>query len=1068
MPTSTVRRQLYWRLAIGLIAVTGAYIWYVTVQYGRINDLNQRQLANASAELKNSIENAIGTVRRFKPSPTDDQALCEFDDDQPYLALISPAKCKRVTGGLASPKLAVATGLSIKAIAEVRSTDKNNPSPAPPADDAVSFAFDAGAVLRELSFPESFGLIFIGDSEGTVLYQDAPYKRTWLRQLRWGEQQFRDSGANRSGSLKLDQLVNVFGDDTASGWTPLRSMSGRTTLRLGGQFHEVYLEPLVIENQDERVSLVLGGAVLTEAVVRQALAVDSYFLAGIVFLLLLTFLGYPFVKLLALDPHERFGLRDVMKLYLSTAALLALATFTIQAIDAYSRWHHVADDGMKQLAIRFELAFLNEIAEIQRQEDKYDQTVSQWSDAQLSEPLTTDWFGSGPEGRKTPWLPAPKGPVQVLQLAWIDPAGDQVWKITSDRTTSRQKVGQRIYFQSVRDGNLFTWPDQVSCDEDEAPCADLPTASIISRPFYVSPERSITDGKFYTFVAMPSRVSVKGKPGTYVVNATARLFSLNTPALPAGYGFALINREGRVLYHSDRRLSLRENLFEELTAGKRARALVYAGYEDDVTSAYRERPHELHFRPVSLRLASDRRAAAGLYLVTFRDISLERALVARVFLISMFGPMISLLLFIGLALIAVAMVPAGRRDRREHWSAWLWPHGGIVLVYQEMSIVLAILLAVSLIAWAVGAPDGLFVAVPVLAMTATIVIYAIRTHQKPQRSQLPSQFWHSSAYMLLMVCAILIPASALFRAAMGHEFGKLIATEQQWITAQKTDLPFAQQAELRAEKLPIDMTLSTGKTRASLLSEIPAPAPFGSANQDTTLGHATHWLLKPFEWADDFLPIESDLAARVRYEEADLTYTPQTLWTSKLGISVWGILGLIGALGLLVWWVRWKQVRLFYADQEICPQEHASPATLWEQCSADERMVLMRISDEHVENPYQRPIVVGLLQRGLLTLDPDLRPCSQAFAEFIATQQPALRDALHQWESVESGHSWRYTRLVLLTSMGGLLFFLIATQPGLQAGLVSVAGGVTIALESLLKVRDSVVAWLGTRTPRRS
>ena len=156
-------------------------------------------------------------------------------------------------------------------------------------------------------------------------------------------------------------------------------------------------------------------------------------------------------------------------------------------------------------------------------------------------------------------------------------------------------------------------------------------------------------------------------------------------------------------------------------------------------------------------------------------------------------------------------------------------------------------------------------------------------------------------------------------------------------------------------------------------------------------------------------------------------------------------------------------MRLFYADQEICPQEHASPAALWDQCSADERMVLMRIAYEHVENPYQRPIVVGLLKRGLLTLDPDLRPCSQAFAEFIATQQPDLQGALHQWESVESGHSWRYTRLVLLTSMGGLLFFLIATQPGLQAGLVSVAGGVTIALESLLKVRDSVVVWLGKR-----
>ena len=90
-----------------------------------------------------------------------------------------------------------------------------------------------------------------------------------------------------------------------------------------------------------------------------------------------------------------------------------------------------------------------------------------------------------------------------------------------------------------------------------------------------------------------------------VVAASARLLSLSTPALPAGYGFALINREGRVLYHSDGRLSLRENLFEELSDGARARAMVYATHEDAITSSYRERPHEFFFRPVSLRLAAD-------------------------------------------------------------------------------------------------------------------------------------------------------------------------------------------------------------------------------------------------------------------------------------------------------------------------------------------------------------------------------------------------------------------------------------------------------------------------------
>jgi len=37
-----------------------------------------------------------------------------------------------------------------------------------------------------------FGLIFIATNKGSVLYQDAPNRRRWLRHLRWAEQQYRE------------------------------------------------------------------------------------------------------------------------------------------------------------------------------------------------------------------------------------------------------------------------------------------------------------------------------------------------------------------------------------------------------------------------------------------------------------------------------------------------------------------------------------------------------------------------------------------------------------------------------------------------------------------------------------------------------------------------------------------------------------------------------------------------------------------------------------------------------------------------------------------------------------
>ena len=42
-----------------------------------------------------------------------------------------------------------------------------------------------------------------------------------------------------------------------------------------------------------------------------------------------------------------------------------------------------------------------------------------------------------------------------------------------------------------------------------------------------------------------------------------RLLSLMDPVLPAGYGYAIIANDGKVLFHSDEANHLGENLFQE-------------------------------------------------------------------------------------------------------------------------------------------------------------------------------------------------------------------------------------------------------------------------------------------------------------------------------------------------------------------------------------------------------------------------------------------------------------------------------------------------------------------------
>ncbi len=1049
------RQQLYRRLTLGLVAATSAYAWFATVQYGHLNDLNQRQLAYAATELKRVLANAGDTVRRFEPADGC-KSLRSFDADQPYLTLRSAPLCESLEKPFTTVEPTDSPSLGLEATSGSGKTLRK-----------IAFDFNVDVVLRELAFPEAFSHVFVARADGTVLYEESPTNRTWRRRLRWGEQQFRDGAADQPAALTVHQLRAAFGEDKAAGWPHLQSMSSRTTMWLGGQMHQAYLEPLVLANGTE-LALTLAGVVPTTTLIGQALALDSYLQALIVVVLLLSVLGFPFVKLLSLEAHERFTLRDVTLLYLSTAALLAFGTFAIEALDGYARWQARADEGLQTLAQRLDTEFVNEVGSIVKRVDQYDQLVAKNSVKTLeTTALYVDWWRElpapgGPNGRTAQQWWARGRPQAALRaqqdlhietVSWIAPTGAQIWKITADPISARLKdVSTRPYFRAVRDGNLF---------EGEAGGPD----------FYVGPDRSITDGKFYTFVAIESRVatcvtacepgrvhptvgSAVGSP--YVTAATARLRSLSTVALPSNYGFALISRDGRVLYHSDDRLSLRENLFEEMSQGAQARAMVYAGQPKTLTSEYRERPHEFYFSPVSLRRSLDR-TPAGLSIVTFRDTSVERSIVARVFAVALFGPTLILLGFICLSLVLIALVPI---CRQQHWSVWFWPHGGLASVYKRTSAMLLAILIVSVTLREMFATDAVLAVMPVVALAATIGIYVWSTRATPARVRMASKGWHSVVFVLFLLCTIVVPAAAIFRAALDHELGKWVAAERAWIEARATDAPIALAADLRAQGRFSDM----GGEMPVAMAPPPAPAPAPFDREPAATSPTTHWLLAPFHWADQWLPVDSGSAARTRYH--DLGKAGGSAAPASPAARGWGILGHVAMLGVLGWWLRWKAVRLFFADLEAESVAGDSPETLWTESTPDQRLVLVSLARGHIVNPYLRPAIRSLLHDGRLVFGPDLRPSSEAFARYLCAPAREEELATHrrQWEASESSHSWRYARVVLLASAGGLGIFLLATQPALQSSVVAVATGVTGAATAALRLRDALASWLGRKT----
>ena len=83
------------------------------------------------------------------------------------------------------------------------------------------------------------------------------------------------------------------------------------------------------------------------------------------------------------------------------------------------------------------------------------------------------------------------------------------------------------------------------------------------------------------------------------------------------------------------RVGLRDNFFDELTSWADARSVVYAGNRAVLGTRYRECPHRVYLQPLGI---NERRQAAelepdqvGLYIATFRDMSMEQSVISRAF-----------------------------------------------------------------------------------------------------------------------------------------------------------------------------------------------------------------------------------------------------------------------------------------------------------------------------------------------------------------------------------------------------------------------------------------------------
>jgi len=127
--------------------------------------------------------------------------------------------------------------------------------------------------------------------------------------------------------------------------------------------------------------------------------------------------------------------------------------------------------------------------------------------------------------------------------------------------------------------------------------------------------------------------------------------------------------------------------------------------------------------------------------------------------------------------------------------------------------------------------------------------------------------------------------------------------------------------------------------------------------------------------------------------------------------------------------------------------------SLWDNCSSDEKLVLTQLSREGVVNPREVNAVRSLLARGLLRMDPVLKPINNSFGRFVASAYD-----LAEVQRLESrGQSTGLNkRSILLGLILLVLLFLWFTQRDVVETWIAYAGAIAVGMSAVLRMMDSL------------
>ena len=444
-----------------------------------------------------------------------------------------------------------------------------------------------------------------------------------------------------------------------------------------GKDYKLFLQPVRFGNS---TNLIVAGLLSNERYSKEKQQLQMSIVMLLTTLVIIIIVAFPWLKLYQMGNKDMLTLKDGIGSVFVAILLCSLFFFVFFKYNLSLRPDHTKDT-KKILADAISKAFTDEVDGAYRALSQLDtlaknNTLLKTDIRLIQKPSAKRGNLYLESGDSIPFksrliLEKTSTQTNTFEVFWMNKNGDELYNWTSrSQNAPHNNFTARAYFNSIINAAVYHLNGNTK------------------QPYYLDQVVSWTRGGFTTVISKLSTLTTN--QDSVVAAMSFGINSLQRPVLTAGYQFAIINRQGSVIYHMDPTKNLNENLTDEFSEKNKLVSCLKSGTTAVFSTNYGGKTYTARVQPI---------ANMPYFMVILGDITYKetRDLEVYSFTIAM---MLCFFGFLSLQLVLTFLMSAKKNlsKKQKFDTSWLAPKISSLTEYNQsvlINLAIIVLLIIS-------------------------------------------------------------------------------------------------------------------------------------------------------------------------------------------------------------------------------------------------------------------------------------------------------------------------------------------------------------------------------------